>query len=111
MDIRGVEYVFGPLSKLGLANPVLATFSKYSGRYDTLKEIDPAIRRYELPDSKVKGDDIIPFVHAQAATDHLRSVMAHAFKVRGFRPSSSVAAGRPPTVSERANNSIPRDVC
>ena len=86
MDIRTVESFLGPLDKIGVAEPALDLYSERIGRYEQLDDIDPAIRNFELPNSDVKGEVLIPFIHSEYLTGQLYLFITHAFQTRGYKP-------------------------
>jgi len=111
MDSTDADYLLSVLSKVGLATPALDAHAKLSGRHDEFADIDPEIADFNLPDSNVQGEVLLPFVHSQGIMDHLYGVLAHAFRTRGYRPVVVTCRGSLPECTRKVGRPDTEGAC
>jgi hypothetical protein len=114
MDIRFkevVENLLVPLRYVGLDKLSLWSYYNRSSLSKKLNEIDTQIRKFEVRNDDIKGDIIIPYTHSQGETDHLLGILAHAFRVRGYRPFMLSCRGTLPLCLRKQNHPDNRSAC
>jgi len=111
MDIRELQVALRPLHKLGLSQPALDAYFRYTSRLDQIEEVDPAIRDFTLEESEVEGEVLIPFTHSQGLTDHLLAFLGHAFRTRGLRPLFATCHGSLPLCFRKKSHPDRESTC